>query len=383
MTANAIFIAATGQHVGKTTVCLGVIAALKKRFSSVGFIKPVGQQHLKSECGINVDKDAYLFKKHFHMDSAWKDMSPVIIPSGFTRSYLDGEVSEDTLLDSIIDAYRTISSNHAFTIVEGTGHIGVGSIINLCNARVAAALGLDMIIIASGGLGSSYDELSLNLAMCRQFGVNVRGIILNRVLADKRDMILEYFPKTLTKWNVPLIGCVPYDPFLSKPTANDFELLFDTTLLTGLQHRYRHFKTVRLFAGSVETFRSEMKPNELIITPASRDDIILNFLEKHLESAQKDGTDFRGGMILTGRDAPHPETLEQIKLADIPILYAPMNSYDAMEKITSFVAKIRLEDIVKIERAIQLVEEHVNFDVLSQCGLALNTESAHGTISTR
>ena len=42
---KAIFVAATGQNVGKTTVCLGLIAALKKKFPQLGFMKPVGQQH--------------------------------------------------------------------------------------------------------------------------------------------------------------------------------------------------------------------------------------------------------------------------------------------------------------------------------------------------
>ncbi len=77
---NAIFIAATGQNVGKTTLCLGMLAALKKRYSSVGFIKPVGQLHVKVDDDVNVDKDVVLFKKYFHLPESWEDMSPVIVP---------------------------------------------------------------------------------------------------------------------------------------------------------------------------------------------------------------------------------------------------------------------------------------------------------------
>jgi hypothetical protein len=40
---NGVFIAATGQHVGKTTTCLGLVSALKDRFSRLTFMKPVGQ----------------------------------------------------------------------------------------------------------------------------------------------------------------------------------------------------------------------------------------------------------------------------------------------------------------------------------------------------
>eukprot|EP00957_Ditylum_brightwellii_P186925 14234890-Ditylum_brightwellii.AAC.1 len=40
-----IYVAATKQHVGKTSVSLALVSGLKKRFGKVGFIKPVGQQH--------------------------------------------------------------------------------------------------------------------------------------------------------------------------------------------------------------------------------------------------------------------------------------------------------------------------------------------------
>jgi hypothetical protein len=40
-----IYVAATEQHVGKTTTCLALISGLKKRFPhSIGYMKPVGQQ---------------------------------------------------------------------------------------------------------------------------------------------------------------------------------------------------------------------------------------------------------------------------------------------------------------------------------------------------
>ena len=42
----AIFVAATRQHVGKTSSCLGIVNGMKQRLpgGGCGFIKPVGQQ---------------------------------------------------------------------------------------------------------------------------------------------------------------------------------------------------------------------------------------------------------------------------------------------------------------------------------------------------
>lgn len=364
MKKKSIFIAATGQNVGKTTICLGMLAALKKRYNNIGFIKPVGQHHIMVENQQIVDKDAYLFKKYFNLQSIWKDMSPVIIPSGFTRDYLNGEITTDDMLKQIRTSFNTVINEHDFTLVEGTGHIGVGSILNLCNARVASELGLDMVIIASGGLGSAHDELSLNITMAEKYGVKVRGVILNRVLEDKKMMIKEYFPKSLEKWNIPLIGCIPFDSFLSKPTVKDFEILFNTTIIAGNQHLYRHFERVKLFAGSIEEYAQEMEPNQLLIIPASREDVIMMTLEKHAEVYQKEGKDFGGGIILTGRLEPSIPLKEEIRKSNIPVIYTQTNSYDAMKKITSFIAKIRLEDRMKIEKAIDLIERSISFEDL-------------------
>jgi len=361
---QAIFIAATGQNVGKTTLCLGLIAALQKRYSSVGFIKPVGQQHVMVDQGTIVDKDAILFREHFHLSSSWADMSPVIIPQGFTRDYLDQKVEEGELYRKIKHAFEHLAKDHPYTIVEGTGHVGVGSIINLNNAQVAKALGLDIVMIASGGLGSSYDELVLNLTLCRQVGVHVKGVILNRVLEQKREMILEYFTKALDRWNIPILGCVPYEPFLSNPTMRDFEHLFGTELLSGAKHRYRHFLHHRLVACSLDAYRQEMQQNELVITPASREDVIRAILAKQREMVQSSGEDYEGGLILTSPHPPSKKIIEEIRSEDLPVLYAPLFSYDAMKKITSFIAKIRKKDLQKIEKAIELVEKSVDLQLL-------------------
>lgn len=365
MPKQSLFIAATGQNVGKTTLSLGIFAALQKRYHSVGFIKPVGQQHTKVDGNINVDKDVVLFKQRFNLPAPWADMSPVIIPSGFTREFLEGKISESFMLEHIKSSYEKIREANTYTVVEGTGHVGVGSIINLNNARVAAEMGLDIVLVASGGLGSAFDELSLNIAMCKSYGVRVRGIILNKVLDEKRSMIMEYFPKTLKKWGIPLIGCVPYNAFLNSPTIKDFENLFGTTLLTGEKHRYRHFQHIRLVAGSLEAYLEERVPNELTITPASRSDIILSHLDLYKNNSVDENGESCSGMILTSKIPPSRDVLEQIRKLDIPILYVPLCSYDAMKMITSFTAKIRTEDTTKVERAISLVEENLDIDLLT------------------
>ncbi len=90
-------------------------------------------------------------------------------------------VSREDQLKEIRRSYDAISKVSDAVILEGTGHIGVGSVVDLNNAQVAKRLNADMVLVANGGLGSAYDDLALNYLMCQRWGVNVIGIILNKV----------------------------------------------------------------------------------------------------------------------------------------------------------------------------------------------------------
>ncbi|MCI5052890.1 MAG: AAA family ATPase [Simkaniaceae bacterium] len=362
---KGIFIASNGQNVGKTTSCLGLLSGLRKRFNSIGFMKPVGQEHVETEEGHFVDKDVYLFKEHFRLEDPILPMSPVLFPRGFTRDFLDGKIDHGALEKKIIDSYVQIAEKHEAMLVEGTGHVGVGSIAELNNAHVAKLLGLDVVMIVSGGLGSSFDALALNKQMCDAHGVRVRGVILNRVLENKRTMVEKYLQKALDRWKIPLIGCIPYTPFLSNPCMGDFELLLKAKLLSGMSSRMRHFEDIRLIATSAKVFQKLIQPGMLIITPASREDVIQAALERHWKTKSDNrDKDMRLGFILTGKTPPRPEIIAEIKKSDIPTLYAPMNSYDVMKKIHSHTVKILKEDEEKVHEAIEVVESHVNFDHL-------------------
>ncbi len=363
---RAIFIASTGQNVGKTTACLGLVGGLSKRFPKIGFMKPVGQEHVETSTGLHVDKDVVIFKDYFNLSSGEEEMSPVLFPRGFTRDYLDGKVDHSLLIDKIQRSFQGLYERNDVTVIEGTGHCGVGSMVELNNAQVAAMLKVPVVLVASGGLGSSFDELMLNHTLCQKEGAKVAGIILNRVLAEKREMIEEYMKKALVRWKIPLLGCIPYDPFLSNPSMKDFEVLFNTTVLTGEEHHLRHFLHTRLVATSVENYQKLIAHNQLIITPANREDIILATLTKHwdVKIANPDD-DLQAGMILTGSAPPKHTIVEQLKKAHIPMLYAPMAGYEAMKKITTFTAKIQKEDIAKIKEAVDLVESHLDFEAVT------------------
>ncbi len=352
---KAIFIAATGQNVGKTTVSLGVLSTLTQKYHKVGFMKPIGQEHVEAEKDLHVDKDVLLFKNYFDLKDSFKDMSPVLFPKGFTRDFLDGKVAREELTKKIEEAFQQMASRNEITIVEGTGHTAVGSIVDLNNAQVAALLGIHIIMVAPGGLGSSFDEIALNKAQCEKYGVKIAGVILNRVLPEKKRMIKKYMLKALEAWKIPLLGCIPFNSFLNTPSMEDFAQLFQSPLLSGKEHRFCHFEQIGLITTFEEMGCKLIRPNELIITDASREDILENVLRCPGVSV---------GMILTGNSPPKTTIVARLKKMKIPMLYAPYDHFLVTKMISSYTTKIRKKDIAKIEEAIRVVRGHIDLDLL-------------------
>lgn len=101
-----------------------------------------------SNCTLRVDKDVVLVREHFHLDHLdYRYMSPVIIPSGYTKRFVDGEINFDHQLSQVHAAMEHVQGASDITLIEGTGHCAVGSIVGLNNAKVASQLGADMVLM--------------------------------------------------------------------------------------------------------------------------------------------------------------------------------------------------------------------------------------------
>mmetsp|Transcript_13743 Transcript_13743/g.27408 ORF Transcript_13743/g.27408 Transcript_13743/m.27408 type:complete len:411 (-) Transcript_13743:782-2014(-) len=384
-----IFVAATRQHVGKTSVSLALTAGLQKRFDKVGFLKPVGQQHLEvasEETGetIRVDKDVKLVREHFnldHLDYSW--MSPVIIPPGYTRDYIDGVVDKEEQMDSIRKAYEKQAAVCDMMLLEGTGHIGVGSCVAANNAQVASMTGCDMVLVANGGLGSAFDDLNLNYTLCREHGVRVAGVVINKVLPEKYEQTKKYMSALLRdNWKVPLLGCVPDKPFLGCPALADLERLFSTKLLAGEAHRMRHYNVteINLVTTSLGRFLENLrvKPTRtMYVTHVTRNDIILGYLGEYQRKVAE-GKEFEAALVLCGRKPRYdifPEIKDMIRSLDAPVLHVSRSTYKAMEAIQFFTPKLNIDDTSRIESAVGHYEPFIDFDELLRRTTAVSNSS--------
>ena len=133
-----LFIAATEQDTGKTTMSLGLYAALSERLGRIGYIKPVGQRFTEVD-GRRIDDDSLLMEAVFQPRIPIEHMSPIAVEPDFTRRYIN-ESNHDALVKRIRNSFDRACWEKDFTIIEGSGHAGVGAVFDLSNATVARLL---------------------------------------------------------------------------------------------------------------------------------------------------------------------------------------------------------------------------------------------------
>src|SRR5580658_8637436 len=268
-----IFIAATRQNEGKTTTSLGLLGALQKFYPRIGYIKPVGQRFVEIE-EQKIDEDTVLMDQVYRLNCPLVDMSPIAVEPDFTRKYLQSSNNE-ALVRTIIKAFDRVAWEKDFVLCEGSGHAGVGSVFDLSNAQVAQILGAKVIIISQGGIGKPIDEVYLNQAVFEREGVEIIGVILNKVTTDKLDYITEFARRGLRRKGLDLLGVLPHHHILSRPTLAAIQEELKSKSLNDSSHSNNMVVTVVVGAMGAQNAISYFKPRGLLITPGDREDIIL------------------------------------------------------------------------------------------------------------
>lgn len=359
-TTRRVFVAGTRMNDGKTTTCLGLFAALQQKYGKVGFIKPVGQRFVEIE-GQLIDEDSVLLEKIYKVETPIASMSPIAIDSSFTKRYLDDPVAINAqLTHKVCDAFDRASWEKDFTLIEGSGHAGVGSVFNMSNARVAKLLGAKAIIVSRGGIGQPIDEIAMNKALFDQEGVEVIGAIINKVQIDKFEYIRKYTGLALNNLGIPLLGLLPEEKVLSSPNLKQIRERIDGAWLhqanPGVGTRINH---IVIGAMTATSFLDAIQPGTLLITPGDREDIVEAALT--CKSKSIPCSNMVSAIVLTRGIHPTPRITKMIHESSVPVMLAEKDSYAVASRIHSMTVKTQPEDSDKIPLIKEMV--HNNFDL--------------------
>lgn len=362
---QSIYVAATGQHVGKTTSTLGLVQAFEdlKGIGEIGYCKPVGQE-ISELFTQQVDKDAFLFSKTMDFELFPELHSPCILGRGATTAFLDNpELFE--YADRIIHASETLDKIYDLVVYEGTGHPGVGAVVNLSNATVAKMVGARVVLVVEGGIGSTIDSLSYAMTPFQQKGVPIAGVIVNKVIPEKMEKVRKYLNIKLKQLDIPLLGIIPFDKNMGSPIMLTIQLAVRGTFLCNPQLSSNIVD--KIIPGSLvdELERAQETDHILIVVSHKRIETITSQIQR--VSAKQPNLKITG-VVMTGEGVSgseiKKETLDFFVERKIPVVSTSLDTLGAFTKINRLEVKINTNTPWKVARAIELIKENVNLDLL-------------------
>ena len=349
-----IFIAATRMNDGKTTSSLGLYSALNDSQKKIGYIKPVGQRFIDIN-GEKIDEDCYLLNEIFDVATPMEAMSPIVVHKDFTKNYLeDSETIYPKIVNRLCRAFDRAAYEKDYIIIEGTGHAGVGSVFNLSNAQVAKMLNAKVIIVASGGIGRPIDEISLNKALFEKAGVDILGVIINKVDPSKMDFIEHYTGKALKAMGLNLLGCIPTHPLLSEPSLSQITAEINAESLNSSSNTQTN-KISKVIIGAKTALATidDISDRTLIITPGDREDIIQACVKSKKAS-------LLSGVLLTNAIRPTDPVLEKIQASPVPFFLSEDNSYTLISRMNKMNIKTQPKDQDKISIIKDIIQANID-----------------------
>lgn len=356
MQCKRIYVAATSQHVGKTTSTLGLIHSLQQGGLNVGYCKPVGQQFIDVSAG-RADKDALLFSSSIGFDLVPELHSPVILGSGATTAFLENP-SQYTYANKVLKASKILQQHHDIVVYEGTGHPGVGSVVDLSNDRVAELIEAGVIMVVEAGIGSTIDSLYLNLSVFERKNIPILGVIINKAYRSKIEKIQKYLRPVLEKRGTRLLGILPYEEELGLPVM--------ATIAKALKAKVEFNedqldnRVGGIIAGSlIDMQEGKNSDNQLLVVSINRLGEALKKLNQVLRMIDTDKSPL-SGIILNGKGEIAEEYIDYFHEHRIPVLRSQMDTYECVIKISRIEVKINRRTPWKIKKAIELFQQHVD-----------------------
>lgn len=297
-----IFVAGDRSSVGKSSVCLGILASLVAMGyapASLAYIKPATQCEAPQLVQTYCDK----------IGIPCVPVGPVVYYKGFTRAFLAGETeSSGELLASAAAAVDELSQGKRVIMIDGVGFPSVGSICGTDGASVALACGyptngnggdrtpVPVLVVGGSGVGAAVDAFNLNASYFQARNIPVIGAVFNKLslegfysLENCRKQVTAYFDQNPTAGRP--FGFIPLTPGIAGESPMDhvddyiqsFREHVDVKGIVEAAARHVPSKKKRSGQPSVETRQD--KRFKLTVSGSNRQKLMREDIEKKAKQA--------------------------------------------------------------------------------------------------
>lgn len=360
--AKKIFVAATGQNSGKTTTSLSLLHLARKKYDRIGFIKPIGPK-LATLNGRLVDKDPALMAQVYGLEKHLEYMSPVVLQPGTTKKVLEGKISPVSFEEKILRSVEVLERECDFLIVEGAGHSGVGTVLGMSNARIARLVDAPVLMVTGGGVGNVVDAFAMNAALFRQEGAQIRAIVANKIIPEKREETLHYLDLAFRESGIKVLGGFNYQPILANPTLRRISSLLGLPIQGNIEDDMRIVHHVQIGAASTQRVVELLQEATLLLVTSSRDELLVTLANLYTMPEYRSKI---VGLIIPGVAPLSNITRKILDRSNIPYMRTDRSTTEIFLDVSEDVSKLTAEDHEKISLVQTLAEKRFDFDVIDR-----------------
>lgn len=211
--ARGFFITGTDTDVGKTTVALGLMVALKNAGLTVAAMKPVSAGCVRTDHGLRND-DAVRLMQQASTDLPYALVNPYAFEPAIAPHIAAEEQQVEMDIDCLLRAYRQIAEQVEVVIIEGAGGWQVPLNRQQTMADLAQALQADVIQVVGLKLGC------LNHALLTAQSIAAQGLRHTAWVANHPNADMPYAAENIQALQQRLPGrCLGIVPALTPVDA--------------------------------------------------------------------------------------------------------------------------------------------------------------------
>lgn len=374
---KTILLVPTGEGVGLTSACLGLIYALECQGVKAGFLKPFAQELNEVE-----DRTTALYR---HISQ-----SETVEPIRYSKVLQQINLGEqDELLEEAVRLHRQIAKQHDLIIVEGLLPNTQDSFADDLNASLAQALDAKVIVVSNANIQQPSQTADKVEHQLRNFGgassTRLAGIMLMRTkglpeesaqipvtlnpelrlkaeTAEFITAIQQTYPHIGSE-KLPVIGLVPFSKTLSVPRISDLAAHISAYWINEGEAKQRRVQHSSLISANIEHELHKFVAGELIISASDRIDVLLAS-----SLASSNGIPL-AGLVLTEYQQPNDHVLEFCQAAikqGLPILHTPLSTFETAQKLANLSNEIPVDDTERADQVTRFVSSHINPEWLNQ-----------------
>ncbi|WP_313041964.1 phosphate acetyltransferase [Acinetobacter sp.] len=375
---KTILLVPTGEGVGLTSACLGLIYALECQGVKAGFLKPFSQENVAD----TVDRTTALYRHLFNNETVEPIHHATIVKQ------LSHDES-DELLEEAVRLHREIAKKHDLIIVEGLVPNSRDNFASELNATLAKALDAKVIIVSTADIQNATKTAEKIDSSLRQFGgaasertagvlfMRTRGlpeesaqipVTLDpnlRLISDTNKFVLELQQSNpqIGSTQLPVIGLVPFSNTLSVPRMSDLATHIQAEWINQGDATHRRVLHSSLVASNIEHELHKFVAGELIISASDRIDVLLAS-----SLASSNGIPL-AGLVLTEHHQPNPQVLDFCQTAikqGLPILHTPLSTFETAQQLSNLGNEIPVDDVERAEQVTRFVSSHINAEWITE-----------------